>query len=453
MDIGAFFTEFDDSVTGSSQLDPLGIRIIWQGLGQKIFNNMISSISNDIRNYTLSLLLHGVVKDVIAECTFHPALQATWKNPENRLFKERLFIFLENLFIYSFVSYKANLPLGNNREIDTGGILGIEKGLSNWKAADHQNPEIMLSFNNDILVKQLSLGVAGRYKTPLVKMGFLTDSWHYPDDDNQNWTDFNQLLQNNDLEKLRTLLKELAIKLLNSNNGEPRIKWNEVGPDIPLLFCSCFKSSEYVGSYAAPFWIQLTGLNQGAAGAVYSQIINPSNNSPYMTYKQASEHYQHADKQLIIDIILIEPFLAEMELLFSTLCSPSIHTISDTNIALAPIRGLVSFSKVCPELTSIPQKLSLSAAGRLTKLIEIAKNSNTFEELVTNLQTYHQKIMIDRGQSAWFYIDHDGKTLKRHTHTKPPIPEQIPGQYWWNRYYFDELKNMARGLQSQPRGV
>ena len=56
----AFVTEFNDSIVGETYLDPLGQLVIWSTYGQQIFDGRVSSVSNDVRNYTLNLLNHGV---------------------------------------------------------------------------------------------------------------------------------------------------------------------------------------------------------------------------------------------------------------------------------------------------------------------------------------------------------------------------------------------------------
>ena len=60
-----FLTEYDEGVSSELNLDPLGLQVIWSAYGQKIFKNRISSISNDVRNYTLNLFHHYIVRAVV----------------------------------------------------------------------------------------------------------------------------------------------------------------------------------------------------------------------------------------------------------------------------------------------------------------------------------------------------------------------------------------------------
>lgn len=52
MKLDNYFTDYDDLVAGEIKLDPLGMLAIWSSLGQRIFNNLVSSISNDVLGIT-----------------------------------------------------------------------------------------------------------------------------------------------------------------------------------------------------------------------------------------------------------------------------------------------------------------------------------------------------------------------------------------------------------------
>ena len=65
MRLSQYLTEYDEDLSGDSQIDPLGVLIIWSAFGQQIFRNRVNSVSNDVRNYTLNLLHHAVIKDLL----------------------------------------------------------------------------------------------------------------------------------------------------------------------------------------------------------------------------------------------------------------------------------------------------------------------------------------------------------------------------------------------------
>jgi len=45
-------------------IDPLGQLVIWSSWGPDIFHSRITSIANDVRQYTLNLLHHSVLRQI-----------------------------------------------------------------------------------------------------------------------------------------------------------------------------------------------------------------------------------------------------------------------------------------------------------------------------------------------------------------------------------------------------
>lgn len=169
MFLDAFLTEYDDSLGSELNVDPLGMQVIWSAFGQRIFRNRVSSISNDVRNYTLNLFNHWLIRQVIHDdaIVLSKALQKVYPSKHDLNFKYACLVLLENLYVYSMIAHQ------NNKGVNTIGVLGISKARSNWESTNH-NP--VLQFSHDpktyVLVRQTLLGVSGRYKTPLVEMGF-----------------------------------------------------------------------------------------------------------------------------------------------------------------------------------------------------------------------------------------------------------------------------------------
>ena len=65
MDFKSLFTEYDENISAGLNVDPLGLQVIWSVYGQKIFQNKVSSISNDVRNFTINLFHHYIIKNLI----------------------------------------------------------------------------------------------------------------------------------------------------------------------------------------------------------------------------------------------------------------------------------------------------------------------------------------------------------------------------------------------------
>src|SRR5688572_15702300 len=56
------FTEPNDAIFSDGSIDPMGLRIIWTSMGNKIFGNRLNTISTDIRFFTLNLFHHSVIQ-------------------------------------------------------------------------------------------------------------------------------------------------------------------------------------------------------------------------------------------------------------------------------------------------------------------------------------------------------------------------------------------------------
>ncbi|MCP5998689.1 hypothetical protein NL386_13220 [Klebsiella pneumoniae] len=67
MYIEKFLTEYDDSLTGELNVDSLGQLVIWSSWGQDIFHSRITSIVNDVRQYTLNQLHHSVLRQILVD--------------------------------------------------------------------------------------------------------------------------------------------------------------------------------------------------------------------------------------------------------------------------------------------------------------------------------------------------------------------------------------------------
>ncbi|MEC7729626.1 MAG: hypothetical protein VX555_13265, partial [Pseudomonadota bacterium] len=198
MKLQDLLTEYDDSLSGDSFIDPLGQLVIWSAYGQQIFRNRVNSVSNDVRNFTLNLLHHGVIRSLLhdEEIQVSDALASELGPKESLPFVHACLIHLENIFTYSMV----NRP--EDAGIDTLGILGGSKGRAALEDKDSDgNPQLIFTDkpSGQLLVRQLGLGVSGRYKTPFVEMGFFDQSYNYfGQDASMRWAEFAQLLAGSD---------------------------------------------------------------------------------------------------------------------------------------------------------------------------------------------------------------------------------------------------------------
>jgi hypothetical protein len=107
--LDTLLTEFDETISSELNIDPLGLLVIWSSYGQDIFRRRISSISNDVRNYTLNLFNHAAIRSLIEDdgaalgkgLRSDPAYAGRGK--DSIAFKQACLIYLENVFTYAMI--------------------------------------------------------------------------------------------------------------------------------------------------------------------------------------------------------------------------------------------------------------------------------------------------------------------------------------------------------------
>lgn len=113
MYIEKFLTEYDDSLTGELNVDPLGQLVIWSSWGQDIFHSRITSIANDVRQYTLNLLHHSVLRQLLVDEKLQTsgAMKGLYPKKQLQEFRVACLIHLENIYIYSMLAAEKEASL------------------------------------------------------------------------------------------------------------------------------------------------------------------------------------------------------------------------------------------------------------------------------------------------------------------------------------------------------
>lgn len=450
-----FFTEYDDSLTHTLNIDPLGMTVIWSAFGQKIFNNRVSSISNDVRNYTLNLVHHLAIKEMIdSGITLHGQLAHIYPQADILEFKQACLIHAENLFVYSMLNSK--IP------VDTFGILGASKG----RAKIGKGEGISLSFSHtkvsQLLVRQLTLGVSGRYKTPFIDMKFFDKDYRYKHPKYvEQWKKTSKFINNcEELKKVKDLLIVHFKKLLKSTHKKPAINFDEVTLELKAAYQTAFNSAKHVGSMSKDFWLDVSELNIGAAGCLYEVIqANDEQINRQQVFEQAlsltSESEVRTKLQNIIDI---EPFLAECDLLFTLLMSQRKQTIQGVlesyQLLGRDINTLPLLARALVDNIQVKNVLGTTAKGRFESLLKLSMiaqgdDEDTLKRIISVLLRYHESIMSKRGQSVWVENDANGNFSCNVKLSKVPSIEKRPTASWFHRYYLSEFKQLIYGLEGQ----
>ena len=454
MFLDKYITEYDDSLSGESYIDPLGTLIIWSAYGQEIFHNRVNSISNDVRNYTLNLFNHYLVRRIIQDenVRLSKRLTEVYGGKDALFFKYACLLHLENIFVFSILKHE-------DIDVDSRGVLGISNGRRRWNETDC-NPNLI--FSNDkqrqILVRQLGLGVSGRYKTPLLEIGYFDGNYHYhlPSSDTL-WQGVERFIAaNKPLNGLAELLIKHIQVLLSQNSKQPETQFEAIPNALSNAYVKAFASSGAVGRYARDYWLSVTGLDTGAAGALLKVLDDnakheqPEDFTPQRLMAQTDRTgLREEERRKMEHIEQLEPFLADAMLLFTLLThkkSQSLQAVVERWNAFS--RNEQTLPRRAQGLRDKPVLLGVvkgAARARLNGLLQLA-DATTLLDQARLLVDYHGRVMTERGQQPWLTLDDKGIRV----HVRPmrePTEEDWPQGVWYHNYYLPQFQSLVRGYQ------
>jgi len=117
-------------------VDPLGQLFIWSFWRQNIFHSRITSIANDVRQYTLNLLHHSILRQILVDEMLQTSGVMKGLDLKKQLheFKVACLIHLENIYIYSMLA-------AEKRGITLTGAQDINKARSKWNTENKKTAD------------------------------------------------------------------------------------------------------------------------------------------------------------------------------------------------------------------------------------------------------------------------------------------------------------------------
>jgi hypothetical protein len=448
-----YLTEYDETLSSESYIDPVGTLIIWSAFGRQVFNNRINSISNDVRNYTLNLLHHFLVRKLVDDDTavLSDSLKHKYQSKETLPFKQACLIFLENLFVYSVLKHEKMDGM------QAAGVLGISKARRRWGEGNR-----VIKFTHEpsgqILVRQLGLGVSGRYKTPLMEIGFFDGSYQYNKLASQPlWAEAETFIAGK-RNSLLGVLARTAYPFLKGCTAKLRYGgelqfMDDIPGELTKAYARAFSSPLTVGKYARDFWLRQTGLDNGAAGALFKVLERETEEplgSQQVLEQGLLQKLQPAEKAKLEEIAQLEPFLSDCMLLFTLMAAERSHSVASVAKHWKQFgRGENCLPHLARQVEAhahlAPVKGS-EAARRIEKLRQVA-NSGGLDLQVRSLGEYHRKVLESRGQLPWLVVEENG-VIKVNARTLPrPEPNSRPLGGWHNEYYLPQFRSFVSGLQ------
>jgi hypothetical protein len=449
--LNAFLTEYDESLGNELNIDPLGLQVIWSGFGQQIFQNRISSISNDIRNFTLNLFNHFLIKSLVEDdsIALGSGLKRVYDGKHDLRFKHACLVYLENLYVYSVIAHE------NTAGLESTGVLGISKARRGWFDSTG-NPSLTFSHvpEAQVLARQTLLGVSGRYKTPLVEMGFFDRHYRYNlPTATVLWKDADALISiTPTLSRLYNLLRPHLQDLLANSRSQPKINFQDIPATLPEALVEAFPSSAAVGARTCGFWLSTTDLDRGAPGALYNVLSSPKHGDGAVAnvFEEAMKQPLPKDAQRkLVHVRLLEPLLSELDLLFHLMLaekSQPVKTVWQRWKALgrnaSTLAACAAAIKADSSMTTV---LSTTGQARLQGLLNVAGQGDADAQMDA-LLSYHAFIMENRGQSPWV-TRADSKQLKIHVRprSEPTLAERPLGG-WVHQYYIPQFRHFLAGL-------
>lgn len=454
MFLDKYLTEYDDSLSGESYIDPLGMLIIWSAYGQEIFRNRVNSISNDVRNYTLNLFNHYLVRRLIQDESVRLSKRLTdvYGGKDTLFFKYACLLHLENLFVFSILKHEG-------KGVDSSGVLGISNGRRRWNETEG-NPRLIFSHDKQgqLLVRQIGLGVSGRYKTPLMEIGYFDGNYHYHLPSAETlWQKAEAFIADNkSLHALADMLVEYMQEMLTQNSRQPETQFSAIPEKLPSAYAKAFASSGAVGRYARDYWLSVTGLDTDAAGALLTVLDQnakseqPEDFTPQRLMALTDRTALPPEERLKMEHIeQLEPFLADAMLLFTLL------TYKKAQPLQAVMERWKAFDR---DEQTLPRRaqglrdnLNLlgvvrgAARARLNALLQLA-DAATLSDQIRLLVDYHGRVMTERGQQPWLLLDDKGVRV----HVRPmrnPSEKEWPNGVWYHSYYLLQFKWLVRGYQ------
>jgi hypothetical protein len=427
------FTLPDNDIISDGAVDPMGMQMIWTYFGQLIFHNKLTTVSTDIRNYTINLLHHLVLYKFQQERNdaFQKAQQHFAYYRDSYDTKAGMLIFMEDLLIYALMDQKSS--------VETLGLLGSNKAQDDIERLGASAIKIQAERTKGVLVRQIQLGVNGRYKGPFMNMGLMTKNFEYTPKEFERieqlftqWPEGTKLVH-----KLMDLLSAL---LLKSDRDYPIVTLKPYKEDADLwqLYADCFGQPK-VNKLLQDYWMEKLGITEGAAKSIFTEINKMSEQAiPTIIAGAFEKENNTTEKELLRWILDLEPFL--------TRCTHAFYLLADvsTKKTLDAKRNLDML------VSNMPLKSVLPLAGkndRLKMLLDVVKDHTAdgiqFGEAILR---YHKKIMEDRGGVAW--VELENEELKHYIPQTVSVTTEniVSGNYWYNRYYLDAVKSIYNGL-------
>lgn len=387
-----FFTEYDDKITGTSKRDPLGFQPIWSYYGRRVIKHL-TTVSVDIRGFREVLLCLSICAMV--------------KEKHNNLSYKDLILMFEQLFVYSAI-------VNGTHE----GILGADNGTIRY---NNTKLDTKVSSTNPILVRELSLGYYGRYKTPLTTMGVI--------DSNSNICIDLDIHEMYEEITYNSILKDFE-RFVSLSADEQKLKNFSALDKLYDAVQGCLRPCEQ------QFWLeklQVKGSKKVDLMAKCYKIVDKK-----QSYKEVFDELI-AERE-VYDIVNLEPFLRCMESVFYQ--ALGVRNLNQVVIEPEILKIHIERFERFLTITDLKSGNSQMLDERLRYIRENCNPSST--GYIKSIIDYHQMVSKQKQSAAWIELDHSGNIQ---AFIQPDIDINI--DEWGRDYYLSSLSSMKEGIKER----
>jgi hypothetical protein len=413
------FTEYDESLERTLNLDPLGLSIIWTQFGQRIFKGKISSATWDVRSFNINLFNHFVIKNLMEKG--NDEIKNHFEKDKKGTI-EKFIIVLENMLIWSWYQDKDGWDRKN--------LLGTSKAISLWD--NNNNNKININITNslsnlELLKKQKTTGVNGSYKGSFISMGFFDSNYNDYFDDREVFNEVNKVILGNDK------FKELFDKVMEF------FTTMEINKIPTEAYKNAFAKTSILSEYTKDFWETRLGFRDEEAGDLYANHSLNDEASTRVIFQNLAQKGENFN--LIVEL---EPKLSYLDAIFNYLLFCDSQKIEE-------LEKKEFFEDLKDLDFAEEEKLSKDGTKERLNLLQKVRD-------IESLIEFHKEVMEARGYASWLKIENDklivdvkSKEEKEKLEEKLEIVVErgLENTPWLHSYYLGSIRSIKKGFNDE----
>ncbi len=427
---GFFFTEPDPDLQQTGSRDPLGFEILWTHFGARVVPHF-STVSRGAINFGACLTLIWLVDSYLEK----RQLKGFRADTKTRPARDGLLVVAETLSVLSAIRHFGSAL--------SGGVLGSLNGrrrLQQFEGA----PPVGPFADQQLLARQLNLGVFGRYRGALYSMGVLDGRTHLT---HAAKLELAETLEY--LEPLQSLVHSFFDKLVEADEHECSFD------DFAQREADGHSGSEWMAALRkrrvrklfAPVLVDAARVAPNSdtlIRRIYSKV-SPEHSSPADTdalFAELEKSLQNSDeRERVKNVRRLEEILQRFDRLFD-------HLWSIDHLDEASVRTIVEdLLERADDLDLLLNRSSTSGMvrERLEGLAKVLEQATPLGVVAALVEQYHRDIVAEsRGATPWVAIESGRVTVLNSGYA---APAKLDRRGWRRAYYVPSVADFKREIE------